>query len=612
MDEKEKTICGQLLEVIKDQVKATIGITSSPSTTLDITIDITEESKAERALGQMVYVVIEEDGRDVLVMGQIISIRTENRWHQDPSFKGVIKRHGRLPHLSGTADNRIATISVQACYDLGKAKPEGYILGTSPSTGERVKKMNNDVMKALMKHHEGDITYMGKVYGTPVDLPFWFKHFDKTDEKNDELGAGDAYHIGVFGQTGSGKTVTATYMLLGYAKNKHNINILVLDPKGQFYIDTELLPKEKKLKDAIEKIGMKYYKYRVLEDLYLPADAYELFGSLLQKSGFIKNSFNILSERETNAADAISVYMQSLARHKNKYANLKRLWDDNISFRLMELTLKAFTETEEITNRRGRADTRYNNYINMVYSQPARKEQLIDTLNSLLGNKDQMNEIYAKYWKPVANLFAEKRSGGRSDKSSIESIIDSVTTENNKGNFVILDMSGKGGRELSENLQAMFVKIIETKIKTRGEKFYEKGNKVNCLIVMDEAHRFISRESSDFQITELTSEIIDSVRTTRKYGIGYMFITQTIESLDREIWDQIKILAFGYGLTSGPALKRISDKVNNNSAISLYRSFIDPASNNKFPFMFYGPISPLSFTGSPLFIEVYSDPSVFK
>ncbi len=74
----------------------------------------------------------------------------------------------------------------------------------------------------------------------------------------------------------------------------------------------------------------------------------------------------------------------------------------------------------------------------------------------------------------------------------------------------------------------------------------------------------------------------------------------------------MRIFGFGYGLTSGQELRRISDIVNNESAIQLYRSFIDPSSNNKFPFMFFGPISPLSFTGSPLFIGVYTDFSKFK
>jgi hypothetical protein len=108
-------------------------------------------------------------------------------------------------------------------------------------------------------------------------------------------------------------------------------------------------------------------------------------------------------------------------------------------------------------------------------------------------------------------------------------------------------------------------------------------------------------------VRELTREIIASVRTTRKYGIGYMFITQSIESLDEEILKQMRIFAFGYGLTSGSEIRRIRDYINNDASIQLYRSFIDPSSNHKFPFMFFGPISPLSFTGSPLFVEMYGD-----
>jgi len=597
----------KIVELIGKQKDCTVGITSSPSTTLDIIIDITEKSKAERVLGQMVYVPLVEDGNNILVLGQIIEIKTENRWHEDPAFKGVIKRHERLPHLTGTADNRIATISVQACYNLAEITPKGHILGTSPSTGEKVNKMNNDVMSALMEHHKPHLTYMGKVYGTDVDLPFWFKHFDRTDDKNKELGAGDAYHIGVFGKTGSGKTVTATYILLGYVKNKHNMNILVLDPKGQFYLDKELIVPSGSLKDQVEKIGMKYFNYRILEDLYLPSNAYELFGSLLQKSGFIKRAFNILSDREMNAAEAIAMYIENLATNsKGRYGNLNKLWDDKVSSHLMKITLEKFTERNES----GRRVT-YNQYIDMIYSQSARKDQLIDKILSVLSNPATMDELYNRYWKPVANLFTEQKHDG-SKKESVDAVIDLVTSESKKGHFVILDLSERRGYAISENLQAMFVNIIERKIKTKGERFYEDGKKVNCLVVMDEAHRFISRGSEDPQIAELTSEIIDSVRTTRKYGIGYMFITQTIESLDREILEQIRIFAFGYGLTSGPELNKIKDLVNAESAISLYRSFIDPASNEKFPFMFFGPVSPLSFTGSPLFIEVYDNIERFK
>lgn len=607
----------KMIEIIQSIGTKPMGITSSPSTTLDITIDITEDAKHNRALGQMVYVVLKEDGQNILVIGQIISIETKNRWHEDASFKGVIKRHGSLPHLSGTADNRIATISVQACYVIGDDDAESHILGTSPSTGEKVQKMTNEVMKTIMKHHEAHITYIGRVYGTDVDLPFWFKHFGKTSQDTKELGANDAYHIGVFGKTGSGKTVTASYMLLGYAKNKGSMNILVLDPQGQFYNDTELLPDNIKLQDRIEAIGMKYNKYRILEDIFLPSKQYLLFALLLQKSGFIKKAFNILSDREMFAAEAIALYLENRnTKSKEKDANLNKLSDDAVNLDLMKKTLKKFTETEdtaeeEAETKKKKGKSGYNKYIDMIYSQGARKDQLIEKIEAVLSNDSLLEEIFASCWKPVTSLFCDEKPD-KSKKKAMKEIIGMVTDVDKKGRFVILDLSEKKGSAVKENLQAMFVKMIESEIKAVGETYYEQGKKVNCLVVMDEAHRFISRESADTQIAELTSEIIDSVRTTRKYGIGYMFITQTIESLDREIIQQMRIFAFGYGLTAGLELRRISELINNESAIKLYRSFIDPASNNKYPFMFFGPISPLSFTGSPLFIEVYSDVKKFK
>ena len=102
-----------------------------------------------------------------------------------------------------------------------------------------------------------------------------------------------------------------------------------------------------------------------------------------------------------------------------------------------------------------------------------------------------------------------------------------------------------------DDLQTLYVKIIEDAIKEKGAELYANGKQSNCLVVLDEAHRFISTYNYDQEIKELTTSIIDAVRTTRKYGIGYMFITQTIDSLHEEIRRQIRIFVFGYGLTSG-------------------------------------------------------------
>ncbi len=64
--------------------------------------------------------------------------------------------------------------------------------------------VNNELMALLVQHHENASTYLGKIYGTDVDLPMWFKHFVR-DENLPALGAKDACHIGVFGKTGSGE-----------------------------------------------------------------------------------------------------------------------------------------------------------------------------------------------------------------------------------------------------------------------------------------------------------------------------------------------------------------------------------------------------------------------
>jgi hypothetical protein len=598
MDTQEKTLSQNVLEKIKNPSIIAMGITGSPSSTLEIVIDITEVTKYERTLGQMVYVCVEEDGRNILVIGQIIEIETKNRWHEDLAFKGVIKRHGRLPHLSEAADNRIAKISVQACYDLGKDVPEGYILGTSPSTGVSVVKMDNIIMEALMAGHVEAITYIGKVYGTNVHLPFWFKHFDKNDEEHKEYGAKDAYHIGIFGKTGSGKTVTASMVLLGYAKNKKNMSILVLDPQSQFYLDNELLPSNKSLREEISKT-MNYRSYKILEDINLPGDDTELFADMLLSNGFILQAFRLYNEDKLErTAEAIASYFDG--RMNDPTFSLSNIPD---SSELLRQMLTRFITP----NAQERADG-FSRYVMDIYGTRDSRNRLVRRIQSVLDNLNREDSL-ARKWESTLELFSDLKEDGTS-KIAIATIVDSII--NKKGNFIVLDIGPAEGQADDEGLQARFVTLIEKAIVEAGARCYANGTKANSLIVMDEAHRFISTETQDERLKELTREIVDSVRTTRKYGIGYMFITQTIESLHEEIIRQTRIFGFGYGLTSGQELRKVSEVVNNPAAIQLYKSFIDPSSNGKFPFMFFGPISPLSFTGSPLFIEMYKDFTDFK
>ena len=345
---------------------------------------------------------------------------------------------------------------------------------------------------------------------------------------------------------------------------------------------------------------MKYEKYKILDDICLPEEDTELFADLLLNNDFIRQAFRLFTvEKMELAAEAIARYIEGKISHTN-------------TFKLNSITDKKALLTEMLTRfvapKGDKEEKEFSSYIMDIYSPKEYRNKLVRRIKYLLGNIDSEKNLVSK-WSSTLDLFSAKKKDG-TDKIPINQIVSKIVEEN--GNFIVLDISQSKGDIENENLQARFVTLIEGAIVDLGAKYYALGKKANCLVVMDEAHRFISTDSKDEKIRELTKEIVGSVRTTRKYGIGYMFITQTIESLDEEIIRQMRIFGFGYGLTSGQELRKVSEVVNNPAAIQLYKSFIDPSSNGKFPFMFFGPISPLSFTGSPLFIEMYKDFSSFK
>ena len=544
-----------------------LGIIGSPSSSFEVVVDIRDISEKSKLLGELVCFQVQEGENTVLVIGQITEITTKNRWHEEPAFKGIIKRHGKLPNLSGIADNRVGILNVQSSFLLNQtASP--HKLANSPSTGAEVKRVNNKIMQELMNLYDSksDLVTIGVAYDTAVKVPFWFKHFGN----NKEGGAGDSYHIGVFGRTGSGKTTTAANMILGYARNNEQMSILILDPQEQFYNDNNVLPEGAKFKDKIEETGMNFKKYRVPKDVALPNNA-KLLSQWLLNHNFIKYAFDILTPEKTEEmAEAIERYMET------RLETGQQIFKHPSS--LCENLLKYFSKEDNLKR---------------VYSTKNKRQEVQDSIKEVLNNTSHRAR---NIFRQVVDLFSD------TNKIPLKTIVDQVVSE--KGNVIVLNISGRGVPRGMDDLETSYVKIIEDSIKEKGAELYAQGKQANCLVVLDEAHRFINTYSFNDKIKELTTSIIDAVRTTRKYGIGYMFITQTIESLHEEIRRQIRIFAFGYGLTSGSEFVKIKDIINDDAGAKFYRSFIDPASNNKFPFMFYGPISPLSFTGAPLFLEM--------
>ena len=405
--------------------------------------------------------------------------------------------------------------------------------------------------------------------------------------------------ISVFsGRLDLGKTVMSAIMLLGYAKNRNNMSILILDPQSQFYHDKDLLPSGAKFKETVSAgldesmSGMNYEKYQLTDEVYLDESDIDVIPRLLMATGFLRLAFRGSLGTPDKQERMLGLIGRYIADRSHKRGFLRGIDKKQLLVELIEWMLKP--------------DKSKQDKLNLIYVQKPSKENLRSAIENFLEDINSPPTLTVppavEKWLEVLNLY--HKSPVR--KHSIDDIVKKVVGD--KGNCIVLGLASPKTKIQNENLQALFINLIQKRIVEQASEFYEKtdeNSNVNTLVVMDEAHRFASQNPSDPYMKSVSQSIVDAVRTTRKYGVGYMFITQSLDSLNNEIIRQMRIFAFGYGLTTGSELRGVKEIINNKAALSLYRSFIDPGSNNQYPFMFFGPASPLSFTGAPVFIQSY-------
>lgn len=219
-------------------------------------------------------------------------------------------------------------------------------------------------------------------------------------------------------------------------------------------------------------------------------------------------------------------------------------------------------------------------------------------------------------------LFREKDDSDKT-RPTVEQIVELCLRAEDRY-IVVLDLSGSGLMKTdkqtfwSEQVQALLLDRIAEALIRKAEELY--GDKsLNALVVLDEAHRLAGSEYLDEESDKgaLRRRLIDGVRTTRKYGLGWMFISQSLSSIHRSVLDQCRILMFGFGLALGDEFRRLKEFASGDEmSMELYQSFRDPHSFprpdlREFPFMAVGPVSPLAFSGRPLFFSAFTDPDEF-
>jgi hypothetical protein len=249
----------------------------------------------------------------------------------------------------------------------------------------------------------------------------------------------------------------------------------------------------------------------------------------------------------------------------------------------------------------------------LFYRTEASRTRFNDALHDAIPD-----DFYTMYWGPVAELFREDRPQAKSINKALSWLLDPAPASRP---ILVVDLSREqaAGIFWNDKIQSLVIKRLLDGLSQTAEHFYKENQSLNALVIIDEAHRLAPRElpGENDAARGVRSVLIDAARTTRKYGLGWLFISQTLSSLHPEILQQLRIFFFGFGLGLGQEFQSLKQLVGSSgTALDLYQLFRDPHSafdtkSRQYSFMTIGPVSPLSFSGSPLFLNVFNTVEAF-
>ena len=582
-----------------------VGVVGSPSSTSRLSVDVLGSKAARSLAGALAVLRFEQDGGEAYALGQVTEVSLDNPFMRDPTLKALIRQHGSVDPITGGHDTHAAEMLVSAVFvEDGPGAVRQGSMGTVPPTGTPVRLAGAGAIAALTAPCAGATSTIGRVPGAggpAAYLPSWFRHFGPPAEG----GTGEASHVGIFGKTGSGKSVLARMILLSYMRHR-GMSFVVLDPQGEF----ARMAGDAALAPLLRGMG-RDLRVHSLHGLLLRPDR-ALFMRLLVRSGLLRRLGVQAEENQGYAAEEVWAILLG------KYDAGHGRFPDGIALAAAH-TREAFTY---VVNRLGHARRSAGGgtvhpAAARIYASQQTRERLLLSLEAA-----DTDDNFAA-WQGVLFLFGRPEMSGT---RCVSEVVGEVC--GGAGAAVVLDLDETSAPEAlfwSDEVRAIVVNhVLDEIVAAARRRYAERGGGLNTLVVLDEAHRFAPRgplapagagDGDGAELSPLRATLRDAVRTTRKYGLGWMFVSQTLASLDREIVSQLRMYFFGYGLAWGSELDALGDLIGGNpSALRLYQQFRDPESSlgeRTYPFMALGPSSPLSFSLIPMFFESLRFPDEF-
>jgi hypothetical protein len=561
-----------------------VAIVGSPSSNAELTLNLTAEAYDTGLVGSLVYVRPPLGEGEECALGTVTQVVTTNQWHQNPSLLGVVKTVGEIPGLTGDGDVRTADVRLQAAFGRSARKGEwakiGPSLSMSPQTGTQVRRVTDVVINGLLTPEDlAHVAYLGGIYRNDnLALPVNMR--DYADDRG-------AIHTGIFGTTGSGKSAIATLVLACQFRHS-DLGVLFIDPQGQFSDDRKtLLP----LQGLARALGRKTERLRIAHDIQLDAEP-ELLCDMLSSTEFFKRLDMGHPGATENACRVIRDFLED-----------NKSWTATSPTDLLSSLLDHLIDRE---------------ILEKIIKDVRRQKQIVSVVQRVRSGSGW--EQVFRIWAPLHSLFTKHNLTGGS-RRRLWGVLSGVLDPRAGGPrpYIVIDMSAhpaadsSGGTAVGdlkvleeEGLKARLLRMIVGMMRSVAERSYKDDRPLNTLVMFDEAHRYAPPprgELSD-EIRALTKQLENCARETRKYGVGWTYITQNIGSLNPTIFEMLGVRICGYGLGTSD-LRAMEDHIDSRDSLLLYRTFANPEQTSQYPYMIAGPFSPLSFTQAPLFVTTF-------
>jgi len=588
------------------------GLVSTQSSVSTINFIALEQDDLVSIIGKLVYFDTEVQGDTYRSLGTVSNIVTENSLFGN-AYDTVISQGVDIQGAS--KDLRKSTFSIQAVFVRRAGETSwnqyGAALPTSPSTKAKVHLLDEAALGELTANVE--LPSIGRFRGLDTYLPINTPDFG---------GKRGSYHTGVLGRSGSGKTAEYGFVMGTYMRHEQHA-MLVIDPQGQWANENGFVFSPQRFAKAL---GREVTVARIGEDVRIPMDI-DVLSKLMDKTKAWTRFRRMGGENQ-------AIFSREVA---------ERIAHANLNDEAQQVLTKVFLSiaNSEAALRR-------------IYADPKTREPFQEELRTLCGEHsvdEEGNEIpfdqetlkdteaswesILKSFKPLLNLFSSKNLIGgvrrpfTGNNGLLEDVFKVRSETSAPAPYVIIDMSpdvsNAARAALNKNdslvamqnllddgdVKALLLQVMLREMKKASEAaFAVGGGNLNTQIVFDEAWRFAPEGKASEAVMELATQLEGFALDTRKFGIGWTYILQSPGDLKTGIWRQLSYVHAGYGLV-GEDIRRLESLTDDVNQINLYRQFISPAATGQYPFMILGSVSPLIFTTSPTFVNVFTSGEEF-